>query len=179
MAKGKRKSNQRKDRNKIESIDNFNGDIFSKLIVAVSVICFIFAFYLLTVHITNKNTNKDKKDEKEEVTISNDSIMVGRSLSISDDDYLVIFYDKSNEEINGIYSPLYTNYKYNGNNKKIYSVDMSNGFNKKFATDSESNKNPESAKDFKINGPTLILVSNHTVVDYIEGEEAIKEYLDS
>ena len=179
MAKGKRKSNQRKDRNKIESIDNFNGDIFSKLIVAVSVICFIFAFYLLTVHITNKNTNKDKKDEKEEVIISNDNIMVGRSLSISDDDYLVIFYDKSNEEINGIYSPLYTNYKYSGNSKKIYSVDMSNGFNKKFATDKESNKNPESSKDFKINGPTLILVSNHTVVDYIEGEEAIKEYLDS
>ena len=175
----KRKSNQRKrkESKKIETINNFDGDILGKVTVAVCALCFLLAFYLLTVHITNKNTNK-KKDDKEEVTISSENIILGRSLSMSDDDYLVIFYDKSDEESSSTYANLVSTYKYSGtDHMKIYTVDMSNGLNKRFSTDGESNKNPESVKDFKINGPTLILVSNHTVSEYIEGEEDITNYL--
>ena len=95
---------------------------------------------------------------------------------MSDEDYYVIFYDKGDEEINSVYSSLASNYKYKGE-KKIYTVDMSSGFNKKFLTTGESNKNPSSVEDFQINGPTLILVSNHSVSLYIEGEDSIKEYL--
>ena len=140
-------------------------------------ICFLLAFYLLTVYITNKNTNKKKDNDKEEVTISNENIIVGRSLSMSDEDYYVIFYDKGDEEISSTYSEIVSHQKYSGDGKKIYVVDMSSGFNKKFLTTEESNKTPATASDFKINGPTLILVSNHSVQDYIEGEESIKDYL--
>lgn len=177
MAKGKRKSNQRKDRNKIESIDNFETDIWSKLFVALGVICFLLVFYLLTVYITNKNTPKNK-EEKEETVISNENIILGRALSMSDSDYLVIFYDKGDENISNTYGEMVTNHKYGSDSsRKLYVVDMSSGFNKKYLTTEESNKNPSSVDEFKINGPTLILVSNHTVVDYIEGEEAIRDYL--
>ena len=57
MAKGKRKSNQRKTRDskKIETINNYDTDIWTKIFVAMGVICFLLAFYLLTVYITNKN----------------------------------------------------------------------------------------------------------------------------
>lgn len=175
MAKGKKASNNRKNRNKIETVNSFDADIWNKVFVALGVICFLLAFYLLTVHITNKNTKK--KDDKEEVTISNENIILGRSLSMSDNDYLVIFYDKGDENINNTFSEIVTNHKYSGDSKKMYVVDMSSGFNKKFLTTEESNKNPSNVSEFKINGPTLILVSNHSVVDYIEGEEAIKDYL--
>lgn len=178
MAKGKRKSNQRKSREskKIESINNYDTDIWTKIFVAMGVICFLFAFYLLTLYITNKNTNK-KKEDKEEVTISTDNIIVGRSLSMSDEDYYVIFYDKGDEEISNTYNEVVSHQKYSGDGKKIYTVDMSSGFNKKYLTTEESNKMPATASEFKINGPTLILVSNHSVSDYIEGEESIKDYL--
>ena len=175
----RRKSNQikTKESKKIDTIDNFDGNIWSKLIVGVSVICFLLAFYLLTLYITNKNTEKsDDSKDKEEVTISNENIIVGRALSISDEDYLVVFYDKGDENISSTYSSLVSSYKAK-NAGKIYTVDMSSGLNKRFLTDGESNKNPSNESEFKINGPTLIRVSSHTVVDYIEGEEAITEYL--
>ena len=54
---------------------------------------------------------------------------------------------------------------------------MSSAFNKKYKTDGESNKNPMNVSDFKINGITLIKVENKKIVEYIEGEEAVKNYL--
>ena len=175
MAKGN-KNTKKQNLKKIESVGGFDGDIKGKIIAVICILCFFGAFYLLTLYITNKNTNK-KKEDKEEVTISNENIIVGRSLSMSDEDYYVIFYDKGDEEISSTYSEIVSHQKYSGDGKKIYVVDMSSGFNKKFLTTEESNKTPTTASDFKINGPTLILVSNHSVQDYIEGEESIKDYL--
>ena len=176
MAKGKRNS-KKQNIKKIESVGGFDGDIKGKIIAVICILCFFGLFYLLTLYITNKNT--DKKDDKstEEVTISYDNILLGRSLSMGDGEYLVICYDKSNEEINSTYSTLVSNYKYKSEHLKIYTVDMSSSFNKKFITDGESNKNPESVDAFAINGPTLFKVTESRVSEYVEGEEAISSYL--
>lgn len=176
MAKVKRNS-KKQNIKKIESVGGFDGDIKGKIIAVICILCFFGLFYLLTLYITNKNT--DKKDDKstEEVTISYDNILLGRSLSMSDGEYLVICYDKSNEEINSTYSTLVSNYKYKSEHLKIYTVDMSSSFNKKFITDGESNKNPESVDAFAINGPTLFKVTESRVSEYVEGEEAISSFL--
>ena len=176
MAKGKRNS-KKQNIKKIESVGGFDGDIKGKIIAVICILCFFGLFYLLTLYITNKNT--DKKDDKstEEVTISYDNILLGRSLSMGDGEYLVICYDKSNEEINSTYSTLVSNYKYKSEHLKIYTVDMSSSFNKKFITDGESNKNPESVDAFAINGPTLFKVTESRVSEYVEGEEAISSFL--
>ena len=97
---------------------------------------------------------------------------------MSDEEYLVIFYDKGDEEIADNFNELVETHRYGLGGRNLYVVDMSSGFNKKYLTTEESNKNPESVSDFKINGPTLIVVRDHSVSEYIEGEEAIKEYLD-
>ena len=176
MAKGKRNS-KKQNIKKIGSVGGFDGDIKGKIIAVICILCFFGLFYLLTLYITNKNT--DKKDDKstEEVTISYDNILLGRSLSMGDGEYLVICYDKSNEEINSTYSTLVSNYKYKSEHLKIYTVDMSSSFNKKFITDGESNKNPESVDAFAINGPTLFKVTESRVSEYVEGEEAISSFL--
>ena len=54
---------------------------------------------------------------------------------------------------------------------------MSNGLNKSYSGE-ESNKNPTKASDIVINGPTLIKFSGNEVVDYIEGVDNIKSYLE-
>ena len=175
MAKGKNNTRKQNEK-KIESVGGFDGDIKGKIIAVICILCFFGAFYLLTLYITSKNTEKTDDDTKEEVTISYDNILLGRSLSMADGEYLVICYDKSNEDINSKYSQLVSNYKYKEEHLNIYTVDMSVSFNKKFATDGESNKTP-SVDSFAINGPTLIKVSDHNVAEYIEGEEAISSYL--
>jgi len=176
MAK-RNKNTKKQNLKKIESVGGFDGDIKGKIIAVICILCFFGAFYLLTLYITNKNTDKKDDSVTDEVTISYDTIMLGRSLSVSDGDYLVIYYDKSNEDINSKYSGFVSNYKNKDEHLDIYTVDMSVSFNKKYITDGESNKNPESVESMAINGPTLVKVSDHKVAEYIEGEEAINSYL--
>ena len=102
--------------------------------------------------------------------------MVGRSFSISDGDYYVIYYDKSDENINSECSSIVSSYNSKEDNIDIYTVDMSNGLNKKYSGD-ESNTNPASASEIIINGPTLIKFSGGSVAEYIEGIDGIKDIL--
>jgi hypothetical protein len=176
MAKGKRNT-KKTNLKKIESVGGFDGDIKGKIITVICILLFFGAFYLLTLYITNKNSDKKDDNEEKVVNISYDTIMLGRSLSMSDGEYLVIYYDKSNEDINSTYSSLVSTYKTKDEHLTIYTVDMSNGFNKKYVTDGESNKNPESVDAMSINGPTLIKVNENKVVEYIEGQDAISSYL--
>ena len=91
--------------------------------------------------------------------------------------YLVIYYDKSDEEISSVYSQLVSDYKSKDDALSIYTVDMSSAFNKGFSTTDESNHNPTNASELLINGPTLIHFSQHSVTNYVEGEENISNYL--
>ena len=175
MAKGRKKSTRKKESKKIEEINNFDGDILNKVFVALSVLLFLLAFYFLTIHITNKN-KEDNKEEETKTTVSSSKIIAGRSLSMSNKEYLVLFYDASDEETKSTYSELYSNYKAK-NEMTIYYVDMSSAFNKKYVTDGESNKNPTTESELSINGPTLIRVNKNEVADYIEGQDDISEYL--
>ncbi len=168
MAKSNR-SKRRKESKKIEEVISDESSLIDKFYIIGGVILFILCFYILTVYITNKN-NTDDSDDVKTVEISKDEIILGRSLSMGKDDYYVVYYNSDNETMKEIVS------HYIGI-AKIYKVDMSSAFNKKYATDSESNKNPTKVSEFKINGPTLIKVSNNKVVEYIEGEEAIRTKL--
>ena len=168
MAKSNR-SKRRKESKRIEEVISDESSLMDKFYIVGGVVLFILCFYILTVYITNKN-NTDDSDSVKTVEISKDEIILGRSLSMGKDDYYVAYYESNNETMKEIVS------HYIGI-AKIYKVDMSSAFNKKYATDSESNKNPTKVSEFKINGPTLIKVSNKNVVDYIEGEDAIRTIL--
>lgn len=168
MAKSNR-SKRRKESKRIEEVIRDESSLIDKFYIIGGVILFILCFYILTVYITNKN-NTDDSDSVKTVEISKDEIILGRSLSMGKDDYYVAYYESNNETMKEIVS------HYIGI-AKIYKVDMSSAFNKKYATDSESNKNPTKVSEFKINGPTLIKVSKNKVVEYIEGEEAIRTKL--
>lgn len=171
----KKSIESKKNNDKVNLEENW----LNKLFVSVGVICFLGLFYLLTLHITNKNspTNNVSDDTSSDVSISYDEIILGRSLSIDDSEYLVICYDKSNDEISSIYSSLVSTYKSKEDHLNIYTVDMSSSFNKSYVTSDESNKSPSDVSDMLINGPTLMKVSEKKVVDYIEGENDITDYL--
>lgn len=170
MSKGKRGTRKLNNSKRIEEVISDDSDLMSKFFVVAAVILVILCFYILTVHITNKNKDTASTENRNStVEISDDKIILGKSLSM-DGDYYVIYYENGNNTIEEIVN------NYNGE-LSLYKVDMSSAFNKKYATDSESNKNPSKASEFLINGPTLIKVSDKKVVEYIEGEEEIRTIL--
>ena len=168
------------EKRKIEQIDSgFDSNVWHYITVISIVIIFICAFYFLTVYITSKNGNNDsKKDDTESTTseISYSDIMVGRSFSISDGEYYVVYYDKTDDSINSSLTSVVSDYKSKEEHLDIYSVNMGDGLNKKYAKD-ESNHNPSNASEFAISGPTLIKFSDGEVVDYVEGIDEITDYL--
>lgn len=163
---------------KTEEIETSKVSVVGIIFVALSVLCILGLFYLLTIYITNKHSNKNNTTETEttEESINYDKISIGKTFSVSSDDYLVVFYDTSNSDISNTYSNLISTYKAKEEHLPIYYVDMNDSFNKKY-TSSEGNRNATNASELSINGPTLIKVSNNALVDYLEGEESISEYL--
>ncbi len=182
MARKKQKDiNIKNEKAKIKNVgNNYDGDIWNNIIIVCVIIIILCLFYILTVHITKKNnsdtTSNDNKSSSNVEEISYSEIIVGRSFSISDGDYLIFYFDKSDDEINSKSNELVSNYKSSENHLDIYSVDMSDGLNKSYVSDS-SNTSPSKASDIKINGPTLIKFSNNNVVEYIEGLDNISDYL--
>lgn len=179
----KSKSNQKdikKTKKVEEEVEKVNYQ--EKIIIVLGILIFIILFYLLTLYVTNKHADDDKDKSKEEettdtVSISYDSILAGTSLSQGKDEYLVLYYDKGNEDIANKYNEILNNYKAKEDHLTIYMVDMSNPLNNK-SKGSEANTSPASESDLSITGPTLIKVNNGEVVDYLEGEEDISGYLE-
>lgn len=178
------KANKQKTKKINEEIETDTFSLAKKGIVAVIVLFIFFSFYILTLYITSKHseedasTNYQEPEEQSSTTTSTsyDDIMLGRSLSMADEDYFVLCYDKTADNASD-FSTIINNYTSLDDHLDIYSVDLSSSFNKKYLTEGESNKNPTDTSSFAINGPTLFKVSNHSVVDYIEGEEEISNYL--
>lgn len=175
MAKSKntKKNIKKSIDKKIDAMEtSVSKELLKVLRVIFAVIVVLGAFYLLTVAILG---NGDTKDEVKEATIQYEEILAGSSFDMKEDKYVVCYFDYSDEELGELTSVL-SNYSYNGK-YRLYTVNMNNGFNKKFASDDKSNKNPESASELLINGPTLIKFADGKVEQYYEGVEAITGYL--
>lgn len=110
---------------------------------------------------------------KEETTIDYEYIAIGTILNREENTYYVLF---DNYESN------YTNDNYiNGllskqKNYRVYKVDMSKPENAKYLS-KEENKDAKEVNDLKINGITLIKVSNGKIATYVSGIDKIEEYL--
>jgi len=173
------KSNQdkrRKEEKKLAKLNEEDMSFQSKWFLLFCVVMAFLMFYILTVYITNKNKTDDTSFTTETTTATGE-IILGRSFSMSDGEYIVLYYDSSDEDVASTCQELFSNYRSAHGDDSIYYVDMKSGFNKSYATEEESNKNPETVADLLINGPTVIKVSGNKAVEYIEGLEAIQEYL--
>lgn len=179
MAKGKRntRNNSRnKTLKKVEAELSEDVSLKSRLIVVVCVLAFIGLFYLLAIHITNKNANVDPNENVNESSDYSE-ILLGSTFNRNESEYIVVYFDKDNEEINSTIGTAVLDYVAKEDNLTTYTVDMSNMYNKNYNTTEDTNKSPNNVDELRINGPTLIKISKGNVVEYIEGLEAVKDYL--
>ena len=176
----KLKKELRRERRLMSSKELIDPDVKNRIILVCIIAVIFCAFYFLTVFITkdnSKNNSKKSSDTKKiSATISYDEIILGRSFSMGDGEYLVLYYDESNKDINNEMSSLANTYKNSSDHLTIYIVNMNSPFNSKYSSTS-SNTNPSNASEMKINGPTLIKFGNNKVEEYIEGSEDISNYL--
>lgn len=160
---------------KIDTVDDFD-DLYKKAMVVMSVICFLCLFYILALFITNKNSDQANKDAKEAVEISYENIIAGRSLSMSETEYLVIYYDTVNEEISSDISNAINEYNTKDNPVPIYVVDMSKAINSTYLS-SSPNKDPKNESELGIADTTLIKVENGKVKSYVEGKDEVISFI--
>ena len=165
----KKNTGKRKEINEEENIKLKN-----IIIVILVVLIFLGIFYLITVKVTKKDDSTSEEDT--ETYISSEEILVGSSFNRAGSEYLVVYYDKSNNDNSAISSKVYT-YRNKDERIPLYEADMSNIFNKEYATEEEVNKEPKNIDELMINGPTLIKFSDDKVVEYIEGIDNILNYL--
>lgn len=173
----KKVSNKKNGRNDVKKNiekkeSGFEKDIFKVLCIMFGVLLFLAIFYFITVAIVS---DEEEVKDKEETEIQYEQILAGSSFSMKDDEYLVVYYDFSDEKLAELTSVVY-NYGYSGFSK-LYKVDMSDGFNKKYIVEDDSNKAPKGVSDLAINGPTLIKFVDGECVDYVEGNDKIIDYL--
>lgn len=172
---------KKKEKIKIEENTSFDSSEIKKVIITTAVVLIVFAcFYFLTVAIVNKDKEKDTTDSSSktsEVEIQREEILLGNSFSIKDSQYLVVYYDTTDDDLSSLTSAIST-YRSSSKDINLYTVDMNNGLNKAFAGDT-SNKNATKASELSISGPTIIKFSDNKISTYIEGIDEVIKYLES
>ena len=159
---------------KIENIGGFDGD-FNRVVLVVGIIVIVFClFYFLTVFLTKQD--KQNIVESDETNISYTEVLAGRSFSLPEEEYLVLYYDFDDEEISSDLSSDVLTYKSGTDALTIYTSNMGSAFNQSYVSE-ESNISPKDAASLAINGPTLIHFKEGSVVEYLEGFDSIHEYL--
>lgn len=182
MVKDKKKiskSNKSKKVDKKVNLFGLSGQNYKKNIGIILMVLVLFGiFYLMTVHITNGDSNSTTSDTSStETEIQYDEILVGSSFDMNDKEYLVVYYDKSDSELLNSISSGITTYTSKEDSLNVYEADLSNSFNKKFVSDT-SNTDPSTSSELSFDGPTLIKFSKGKVMEYIEGEDSILDYFD-
>lgn len=171
------KKEQQKEYDKIiDSVGEFDAD-YKRIILVSGIIIIIFCmFYFLTVYITGKDTKNTTTTTSNTSYISYTEIMAGRSFSMPEEEYLVLYYDRSDSELLSTFSSLVADYRADEAHYALYTVNMGDALNQAYASDT-SNWGPKDISELAIHGPTLIHFRNGSVVEYFEGTTDISNYL--
>lgn len=178
-----RKTNTKKNKEaleqakKIEEVGEFKTDFKNIIWVVGGILVFFLAFYLLTLYLTNRGERITPNKPSGDGTISYTDIMAGRSFSMPEKEYLVVYYDREDAEVLSSLSLAVSGYRSKEEHLTIYTVDMSSSFNKGYISE-ESNSSVSNVSELKINGPTLIHFKDGSVSEYVEGKDQVVGYLE-
>ena len=158
---------------------NLSNNEFVKLLQLILIVTGIFlAFYLVTWLFTDNSDENKKEEEKPEVSIQYDEILMSNLLKQKDLEYYVLAYDAEDKYYDSYNMYIYT-YSTQKDAKRVYTSVLSNGFNKKFY-DKELKESVIDAADIsklKLKDTSLIRVRRGTIRNVYEGHEEIINFL--
>ena len=158
---------------------NLSNNEFVKLLQLILIVTGIFlAFYLVTWLFTDNSDENKKEEDKPEVSIQYDEILMSNLLKQKDLEYYVLAYDAEDKYYDS-YNMYIHKYSTQKDAKRVYTSILSNGFNKKFY-DKELKESVIDAADIsklKLKDTSLIRVRRGTIRNVYEGHEEIINFL--
>lgn len=158
---------------------NLSNNEFVKLLQLILIVTGIFlAFYLVTWLFTDNSDENKKEEDKPEVSIQYDEILMSNLLKQKDLEYYVLAYDAEDKYYDSYNMYIHT-YSTQKDAKRVYTSILSNGFNKKFY-DKELKESVIDAADIsklKLKDTSLIRVRRGTIRNVYEGHEEIINFL--
>ena len=158
---------------------NLSNNEFVKLLQLILIVTGIFlAFYLVTWLFTDNSDENKKEEDKPEVSIQYDEILMSNLLKQKDLEYYVLAYDAEDKYYDS-YNMYINTYSTQKDAKRVYTSVLSNGFNKKFY-DKELKESVIDAADIsklKLKDTSLIRVRRGTIRNVYEGHEEIINFL--
>jgi len=172
---GKLLKEERVEKQEKENENPYN-DIYKLLKTFGIILGIVILIHLFTALVITKEIEWFKEDEKEEENIPNvaNSILAKNTFMQKEEEYYVYFYDFEDEN-DGITFLLNSKLT----SSKIYKVNTNDAFNSNFVTEEVGNSNAKNIDELKVISPTLIKVSNDTIVEYYDTTDGIKNYLES
>ena len=137
----------------------------SLLVITIVLVVIIAIIYLLSAVFVTKELNWFDKEEKENPTLVDNTILASEIFRQKEETYYVYFYDYGNEDYE-------TSSSVNSTLSEaiVYNVDTSSALNNKYISE-ESNKKAKALADLKVKSPTVIKISGEQIVEYYEGDE--------
>ena len=160
----------KKERKQASQLFNDEKEVYSVFKIALGVIVFLGLSYLI-VNIFKGNINIFNKKNIKTEEFDSSMVMVGTMFNKSDDEYLVVAYDMS-DDTNSYYTALVNNYS---GSKSIYKLDLSSGFNKNFVSDKTVINND--LEYLKLSNPTLLVIKGNEILSSYTKEEEITKYI--
>lgn len=172
----KRKENKKNGKNVRDAVvyenDNPMKEVYKLLKILIIVLVILIIIYLMVgIFITKEISFGNKKDNDTEVIMQSDYLLASETFRQKEEKYYVYFYD-FNETNSSIETLISSKLK----EEKVYRVDTSSDFNKKYISET-SNPNVQNKEELKINGITLIVIENGKNIKYLQGEDAITNYI--
>lgn len=133
--------------------------------ITILVVVLIGIIYLISALFITKELDWFDKKEQENQTLVTNTILASEIFKQQEETYYVYFYDYTKEDTQ-ITSIINTKLSSN----KIYKVDTNSALNNKYISE-ESNKNATSLEELKVKSPTIIKVSDMSIIEYYEGNE--------
>ena len=169
-----------KKKNKVKISSTTTDLEISKVIkILVGVLLVLVLTYFIAALMTgNIKFGKKEKAEEKEVLIQYEEILAGETFKQDKDEYYVMYFNFT-DNVSSSYLTFKDTYSYKENSLDFYIVDLEKGFNQEFIKkeNSEYKQNPTSIEDVKVTNPTILKISNHKVVEQIEGKEEVLKYL--
>lgn len=144
----------------------------------VVVLIVLFITYLIAAMATRKEKEPEVEDDGS--TVQYTEILAGSSFNKGEEDYYVVYYDMSledDEDMDDV-SEGVSLYQSMPDAVTMYSCNLGSPFNKYALTGGDANTNPTNAEELHLKNPTIIKYSKGTVVEYIDGIDAVKAFLD-
>lgn len=179
MKKKKQTETKRFESREIKQSTFVNEDykmIRAFIIMLVIVVGLLGLLYLFNGKVVTKDMVDNETNETTEPTYDDKIILADNIFKVSEKEYMVLLYETEDDLTNILYNGLFNGYS---GSSSLYSVDLSNGMNKKHFDKNQrsENKKPSKASEVVVSGPTLLIIKDGQVTEYITDSVTIKEKL--